>query len=177
MVSIIAIIGAVVLAIGAWQPRTESALGRVLFPGRSSVLSDATRSQLADRVIARIHEHPITGSGFERATEAHNVYLQIVDVAGVIGVLAAVGIAIAVVRRPLRMRRVPLVAGGLALVVAYAVSAFAVNTMWDRWLWYPISVLIAAAHAVAPGSRSETPLEAPVPARLPHRPALDDPAR
>ncbi len=138
---------AVVVALGLWVPAPDSALGRVTRPSAGTEQSDEGRAALAATVIERVDRNVLTGSGFSNATEAHNIFIQVVDVGGVLAVVAFTAMATAILRALARGRSDPIVAGALAMYVAYLASGTVSNTLWDRWLWFPIVIGLAAAAA------------------------------
>jgi O-antigen ligase len=138
------LLGTALLA-GLYEPDQESALGRVLYRSEGTLRSDEGRAELAATVLERIDDNLVTGSGFALATQAHNIYLQILDTAGLIGVLAFAALIASILRAQLRRRSDPLVAGALAMYLGYLAAGLFSNTLWDRWLWIPIVVGLAAA--------------------------------
>jgi hypothetical protein len=129
-------------------------LGRVLYPSESTQRANEGREELAAVVIDRVDDNVLTGSGFAYATQAHNVYLQVLDIGGVLGVLSFAGLAGAILRSGLRGRRDRLVAGALAAYAGYLVSGLVANSLWDRWLWFPIVIGLAARAASTPSERA-----------------------
>ncbi|CAN5604082.1 hypothetical protein BH20ACT2_BH20ACT2_25030 [soil metagenome] len=51
-------------------------------------------------------------------------------------------------------RRAPLAAAVLALYTSYLVAGLVSNTLWDRWLWFPIAVGLAASATAVVGRRT-----------------------
>jgi hypothetical protein len=111
--------------------------------------SNAERAINRNEVFERVFAHPIVGSGFSRARQAHSVYVQVVDIAGWIGAMAFIAAFVAMSRAfntTNRRRRSPhndVGAIGLGLVTAYAVASVFSNAMWDRWIWVPLAACLA----------------------------------
>jgi O-antigen ligase len=115
--------------------------------------SNAERTINRNEVFERVFAHPIVGSGFSRARQAHSVYVQVVDIAGWIGAMAFIAAFVAMWRAfktANRRRRSPHIdvgAIGLGLVTTYAVASVFSNGMWDRWIWVPLAASLAGCRA------------------------------
>jgi hypothetical protein len=113
--------------------------------------SDAEREAVLAEGLARAGAHPLTGSGFEGALSAHNIYLQIWAAAGLLG-LAGFLTIIAASLAPLRMHVARLVdrrdgrlaslgLGFGASLAGYTVAGFFHVALWDRYIWLTPAVL------------------------------------
>lgn len=107
--------------------------------------ADEQRAAYLAVTLERIDAHPFTGSGFNYATQAHSVYLQVLDSAGVIGLLAYLGIVALVLRIASRARQAHdyWLAGLAASCVGFFAAATVSNLFWDRWLWVYLSLVVA----------------------------------
>jgi hypothetical protein len=113
-------------------PADSSPLGR-LRGGGSATYSDLDRENLAHVALDRFFSHPLIGSGFAGAAEAHNIYLQVAAAGGVVALVFYLVILVASMRHPLLL-------GGhhrlLALpVMGYALMGPLTPLLWDRYIW------------------------------------------
>lgn len=110
----------------------SSPLGR-LRGGGSATYSDLDRENLAHVALDRFFDHPLLGSGFADAAEAHNIYLQVAAAGGVIALTFYVIILVASARQPLllgshhRLLALP--------VMGYALMGPLTPLLWDRYIW------------------------------------------
>lgn len=141
---VVASIGLLLIAVGVYELPESSALDR-LFQSDLTQEADHARIEALDATIDRVAEHYVTGSGFANANAAHNLPLQVLDSAGLLGLVAFGGLVVAIVRPMLRRRRDPFVAGFLTMYLTYLVSGLAAPPMWDRWVWFPIACGLASA--------------------------------
>jgi O-antigen ligase len=142
-------IGGSAVAMGLVTLPGDSALGRITQSSVGTKQSNDERAELAAVVIDRVDHHPIMGSGFGNATEAHNIFIQIVDIGGILAITGFVALAVSIIRSGWLGRRDPLVVGPLAMYIGYIVSGLVANSLWDRWLWFPIVIGLAASQGVA----------------------------
>jgi O-antigen ligase len=158
VVALLASGGAVVVAlmiIGIIELPAANAVDRLAGRAPGVRESDAGREVLLREGLARARAHPITGSGFEGALSAHNIYLQVWAAAGALGLagfLAIIGASIAPLRahaaRTVGRGDPSLAALGLgfgASLVGFAVAGFFQNALWDRYIWLTPAVLAAVA--------------------------------
>lgn len=141
-------------------PLANWALGRV---GKDSPLSrltgdattsysDNSREQKLTESIDRWIANPILGDGYSNAPlEAHNIYLQVAVVSGVIGLIGFLMILWGVTR-PLfdidhPARRLCYAA------VGYAALGMLTNSLWDRFTWAVLMLGFVANFAYTPGGR------------------------
>lgn len=112
----------------------------------TSVASDRERLRLIESGLRTITVHPLTGTGFERVLDAHNVYVQLWAGAGVLGILGfllAAGTVLRVGLRPplgdpTRLLSSAFVAG----YVGYLATGMVQNFLWDRYLWLHVAVIL-----------------------------------
>lgn len=101
--------------------------------GGSASYSDTEREQLASAALDRFLAHPVLGSGYEGAAEAHNVFLQVAAAGGLIGLAFYLLVLVATVRQPLvigaryRLLAVP--------ALGYALMGPLTPLIWDRYIW------------------------------------------
>ena len=143
--------------------------------------SDAERLVLYEAALADFASSPLLGVGYAGVRAAHNIYLQFLESAGVIGFLLWAGYLVATLRLALSVS-VP----GSARAAAYLAIAcasglagwlafgFAQNALYDRFLMVPVGLLLGLA------ARDAVVASRPVPAetergairwRLPDLPA------
>jgi O-antigen ligase len=120
-----------------------TAIDRLFTTSELTSQSDAERTELRGVTIVRISAHPLTGSGFANATAAHNLPLQVIESAGVLGGLAFSALVWAILKPLIRRRRDPMIAGSLAMYIGYLVAGLASPPLWDRWLWFPVACGVA----------------------------------
>jgi hypothetical protein len=151
-----------------------TALGRLLNPGTGVGDSDAVR--LAHLRAARdsFVAHPVFGSGFANATDAHNVLLQVVVAAGLIGLTGFLAICWTMLRGLWRPTA-PDTRWLSLLPVAFLTDGMFSNNLWDRYIWLSLAVGIYAS-CRAGTSDVPDPLGRPVPSTRPARPRRAAPA-
>jgi hypothetical protein len=144
--------GAVVLAAAMPFLPAGSTLHR-LFGGELTglvLLSNSAHLQDARDALAEIGQHPLTGLGFAQGLDAHNLFLESANMGGVLGVAGflliwgTIGVLLVRqlrygVRREHWVRAAPLVG-----VMGYFVLAQLENMLWDRHLWFFITVALFA---------------------------------
>jgi len=124
---------------------TANAVDRLFGRVPGVAQSNAARHQALVDNLARVRDHPITGSGFEHALEAHNVFLQLWASGGVLA-LAGFAVIVAATMRPLARSRlaalrrddpelVPLAVGFGGGFVGFLVAGIFNNALWDRYIW------------------------------------------
>lgn len=145
---------------------------RLLGNDDSSVVSDGARNEVRSEAIASTKANPLVGVGFSVVREAHNVYLQLLQAGGVLALLAWMCFGAGGVLESRRLSQdanaPPIVhelAPALGAVIAlWMVMGLAQNTVYDRYLYLPIGLLLACrALSVATG----TPAGRPAGARTP----------
>lgn len=133
-------------------------LGRGELTGHVA-LSNADHIEKAREAIEEIGRHPWTGLGFGQGLDAHNLLLESANVGGVLGVLGFLMIwgtigALLVRQLSLGVRREDaLRASVLGALVGYFVLGMLENIIWDRHLWFFITV---ALFALAPTRADES---------------------
>lgn len=144
---------------------SNSALNRLLDPTASSAAgSDQQRTQLAQTGWDAVVHHPFLGTGyFTQAFFAHDIYLQLAAAVGVFGLLAFL-VVVATILKPLilagPMHRIAL--GALGYFVDEAFNP----TLWDRFAWAAISLVILA-HPIFEKPLDEESIETDQPVALP----------
>lgn len=113
-------------------------------------LSNNAHVKDAMEALTEIGQHPLTGLGFAEGLDAHNLVLEAANMGGVLG-LAGLGLVWGTVgcllvrqlrfgvRREHWVRAAPLVG-----VMGYFVLAQLENMVWDRHLWFFITVALFA---------------------------------
>ncbi len=120
--------------------------------------------------LRKIGENPVVGAGLDPNSTivdgiypAHNLFIAALYCGGA---LLLVGITIAVFRPlgtgVLRRRREPLVAIGLAVALTELVFAMTAPSLYNRYFWIPVALLLAAA-ALRPASAPAAPATSPSP--------------
>jgi O-antigen ligase len=102
----------------------------------------------AFRAIVR---NPAMGQGFQQARDAHDIYLQLLQVGGIAAFasfLAFASGAIVTARRIIASHHTPAsfatLAGGLgASIVVWLITGLAQNELYDRYLYIPVGLLLA----------------------------------
>ena len=121
-----------------------TALGRLLRPDSTVGTSDEDRLGRLRSSTELFLERPVFGSGFANATDAHNVFLQILVAAGLIGLagflLACWPMLAALWRSTATEWRL------LALIpIGFLADAMFSNNLWDRYIWLPLALGLYAA--------------------------------
>ena len=154
-----AVVCAILLALGAVEVSSTSALGRLLGQDPTSHTSDAARDAARQESFLIINSNPLTGGGFGVLLEAHNLYLQMFAAAGVLGLAGMLGIVMGTVRLARRRdRREILGSSMLCSYIGYLVAGLFSNVIADRYLWLHLALTIAlfarlkSAHVSGPPS-------------------------
>ena len=144
----------VLVAAAAWPFLPQgSTLHRLLGRGELTghvALSNSDHVQKALDAIEEIGRHPLTGLGFDEGLDAHNLLLESANVGGVLGVLGFLtiwGTILVLLARQLRFgvrRPDALRASILAALLGYLVLGMLENIIWDRHLWFFITVALFA---------------------------------
>lgn len=119
----------------------SNALGR-LQGDSTTTFSDEERRRALDEAIKMFKAHPMLGTGFEKALEAHNIYLEIgvaVGVIGLLGYLLILGATIYplfTIRHPYHRLAYP--------ALAYAMMGMLTNALWDRFIWATLALTLIA---------------------------------
>ncbi|PUA81476.1 O-antigen ligase family protein [Nocardioides currus] len=145
--------GAVALVVAMPFMPQGSTVFRLLGRGELSGhvdLSNADHVQKARDAIEEIGRHPWTGLGFDQGLDAHNLLLESANVGGVLGVLGFLTIwgtigTLLVRQLVLGVRREDaLRASVLAALAGYFVLGMLENIIWDRHLWFFITLALFA---------------------------------
>lgn len=143
---------------------------RLLNPASSGVqLSNQGRMSLLRESFITTIQDPVFGHGLVDARAAHNLYLQIWQASGVIGVLgialilyACLILAVRIVRNPLlatQAERV-LLAGLAAGIAGFFVADLFQNAFWERYMWLLPSLSVALIRLVTQTEEQLPPVSA-----------------
>jgi O-antigen ligase len=123
-----------------------------LLGDESSAESDIAREQLREGAFVQIRENPVIGGGFESAREAHSIYLQLWAAAGMLGLIFIVGVGIVVIKVLAESRRTGdiLCIGLASSYLGYLAAGFVVNSLWDRYLWLQLALVLGLAATHGP---------------------------
>jgi len=161
---VVGMVLAVAFGLGLLRPSLpeQSALGRILLPNDSTSESNQGRLERLSDSLRTVQANPLTGSGFENAREAHNIYIQVWSSAGLLGIVGFSIVAVSLVVRPIRYlwrRRgaedlllIGVVAGG----VAYLVVGLLQPQIWDRYVWFALFLSAAVPGVAGPTSAVPT---------------------
>ncbi|MGH9223247.1 MAG: O-antigen ligase family protein, partial [Acidimicrobiales bacterium] len=131
------------LSTGAIELGKHNAVSRFL-GDVTTASSDSARAPLLAAGIRTIAERPLTGAGFERALEAHNIYVQIWAAAGLLGLIGLLAVSWTTVRTGLRSLATTsetLISTGFASgYVGYLAGGVFQNTLWDRYVWLHVAL-------------------------------------
>jgi O-antigen/teichoic acid export membrane protein len=144
------IIGTGALAVGALAGyltlSTENAVSRLfaIDPATVSGSNVARLAALQDNLNLAL-SHPFFGIGFELAGDAHNVFLQVLVSAGIVGLSGFLFLVHGVVSRAFRSiadqgetvgpESRMLTIGLVASFIGYLVAGLFQNALWDRYIW------------------------------------------
>jgi len=131
---------------------TDGGLGRILNSQSTSVTgSDEERRQKLGEALDQIRDQPIVGQGFAHALDAHNVYLQVWGIGGVIAFFGFILVLRRVVYLPISLRyRNPeiiqyempqLMMGLLGSFLGFLVAEVFQNALWERFFWVTPSLI------------------------------------
>ena len=144
--------GAIVAAGRLAETGGENAFSRLL-GGSTSEVSDSARQDLLESAISSFREHPLLGTGFANALEAHNIYLEVAVAAGIFGAFGHLLILWSAVRpmfvlpKPFQKLAYP--------ALAYVMVGLITNSLWDRFIWAALSLSLIA-HLVAAAEESQS---------------------
>lgn len=148
----LAVVAGVVLAAAMPFLPQGSTLHRI-FGGELTglvTLSNGAHVQDALEALSEIGTHPLTGLGFAQGLDAHNLFLEAANMGGVLGLAGFFliwGTVGALLVRQLRLgvrRKDWLRASLLVGVAGYFVLAQLENMVWDRHLWFFITLALYA---------------------------------
>lgn len=131
-------------------PEGDNAIGRTLGNDAGAQHSSEVRADLGERVFDRWLLRPITGNGFNHMRPSHNVYLGVLASAGVLGILGLGTIIGSIVRSAWRKRDDMVAVGATAGYLAYLAASYYDYTLWWRWLWFYVGLVVAVL-ATTPG--------------------------
>lgn len=116
------------------------------------VQSNSERQHLLAEAIQGWSEHPLTGTGFENATSAHNIFVQLGSSGGPIALLgyAVVVFAICYPLAKIFSRggaaldgdRLVMIIGLISTILGFLAGGFFHNALWERYLWIVPALLI-----------------------------------
>lgn len=124
---------------------TVNAVGRLFGADTGAQASDQQRRDLLETNLARIRQHPVTGSGFEFALEAHSLYLQLWASAGLIGLAGLLFLFARTARLLLTVRADPFTSALLSAFIGYLTIGVISNILWDRYVWTFLAFGLASA--------------------------------
>lgn len=114
------------------------------FGDKSTSVSDSERTESLNAGIDRWLAEPILGNGFSNAPlEAHNIYLQVAVVSGVIGLAGFLIIFWSLVRPLFDSHDNPLRRLCYA-TLGYAAIGMLTNSLWDRFTWVVLAMAFLA---------------------------------
>jgi hypothetical protein len=122
----------------------ENGLSRLL-GDTTTAESDQARRPLLRAGVNRIGDYPLTGSGFEKALEAHNIYVQVWAAAGITGLVGLLLVGWSTVRLGLQAaasRASPVAVGYVASYLGYLVAGLFQNILWDRYVWLFVAITV-----------------------------------
>lgn len=134
-------------------------------------VSDVTRWSRLEGEADRILAHPLSGSGLLTRERAHNIYVEALSSAGLLGLLGllmviAEGVRGAFVRLPKgRGAYDPLVVLICALstaVIGFAVHEAFQNALWNRWFWFAAGLLLVTRDRAAASRPGAAQMMSPV---------------
>jgi O-antigen ligase len=149
--------------------------GSSLFSGIDRLEGSGSASGASTQRFDQLHEsihlawgHPFTGIGFQVISDAHNLWVQVWETAGIFGILALLLFVIGVFHLGWRLYRDPALPRGSpefvgALTVSFAIwliSGFLQNPIADRYIYIPVGLLLGMG-LVAKNARSERNSAAP----------------
>ena len=128
---------------------SENAFARALSSSGSAQQSDTERRQLITQAVKLVEDHPISGAGFEAAKQPHDIFLGVLSGGGplaLLGMLLIVAMPFRALINSSRIRdsapRDYALISGLSLgACGFFVACLFQNTIWDRYLWLPLSLL------------------------------------
>jgi O-antigen ligase len=143
--------------------------GSSLFSGIDRLEGSGSASGASTQRFDQLHEsihlawgHPFTGIGFQVISDAHNLWVQVWETAGLFGILALLLYVIGVFHLGWRLYREAALPRGSpefvgALTVSFAiwlVSGFLQNPIADRYIYVPVGLLLGMG-LVAKARRAE----------------------
>lgn len=129
-----------------------SALTRLAGDGTATI-ADQARTDALDEGLRRLWESPIIGSGLVDIELIHNVLLEVVVGAGILGLIGWLMVMF-VLCRPLLTQHVHRRLSYLPL--GFVGMAAALPSIWDRTMWVPIGLAVLATLKVPSGEEPET---------------------
>lgn len=114
--------------------------------------SDAERKDAIVQAIDGWLSAPVFGNGYSDIRAGHNVYLQVLNAAGIVGFAAFFLILIGGLWSSLRLVATStystsrlILLGGAGCIVGYLVFGLVQNGIYDRFLYVPLGLILAAA--------------------------------
>lgn len=113
--------------------------------------SDAKRLIYYQEAITEFGSNPFFGNGFRLVRGAHNIYLQLLQASGLLGLAAFLMFSATIIRTGIRLSRDGRLSHGerslasalLAAVLVWLVVGLAQNQIYDRYLYVPGALLVA----------------------------------
>ncbi len=150
-----------IMAVVAALPQIVSQFAKATRLGGSAVAnSDSVRGVLAAQARHDFTHSPVIGIGLQAALDAHSIYLQVLAAGGVIllssFLIFAAGALWSALKHD-RPNQLP-IALFISMVALLAFGAVE-NGLTDRYLYFPVALIIAAVGAHPRSGRSESELE------------------
>ncbi len=151
-VVMVVVVGSVVIsAAGAQVVTLERLAGE-----RGTLTSNSERKAKLDASVSDVMTHGLTGVGFATARDAHNLYLQMLQAGGIVGLTAFAVFAYGAVRLGWRLSREPrappdgarLAAGLTVSLLVWLTTGLLQNAVNDRYIVVPLGVLLGLSLAV-----------------------------
>jgi len=144
---------------------------------RGVLTSNSDRKAKLEASLSAVMGHGLTGVGFATARDAHNVYLQMLQAGGILGLTAFILFAAGAVRLGWRLSREPrappdsarLAAGLTVSLLVWLTTGVLQNAVNDRYLVVPLGVLLGLSLAVNRQRLSAPPRGEPAPDAGPPR--------
>ena len=126
----------------------NGAIGRLFNEGTTSSVSNQARMSQLTESVAAISHNPLLGVGFDTARDAHNLFLQVWSAAGVVGLVGLMLVVWVILVQPwLSVRSTcssdMMVYGMLASVAGFLSVSMFQPQIWDRYVWFLLSLAIA----------------------------------
>jgi O-antigen ligase len=128
---------------------------RVLQPTSGELASNTGRQQSVSIAVSEFAEHPIMGVGFSESRSALNIYLQLLQAGGILGLAAFAAALGGALRACIRLARGGLsslrdrhMAAALSIaLLAWLVFGLVQNPIYDRFLYVPMGFALALLSA------------------------------
>jgi O-antigen ligase len=169
---VIPIVGVFAVAVVMFTSAGEEILSQLRLGGDeleqtvSTQGSDTQRDQLGDLASAQFRSSPVNGVGPSVIQDAHNIYLQLLAAAGVIGAASFLLFVLGVLGAALQARAGPFPDQASALAVAFLVwlaNGLYTNQLADKYLYVIPGLLLAMSCVAGATVRTGTAVRATEP--------------